>query len=434
MIKLHQIIIGSMLLMLTACPEVKPQPTEKSFTAISAGESHTCGLVQGGAAYCWGSNSSGELGNNDPNLASLYPDAVAATLDGTLLSFTSISTGLYFSCGLTIVGKAFCWGDNRFGQLGNGTLKNVKVPVSVLPPVGEQSLNFSSISTGVDSTCGLTLTGKAYCWGGNEFGQLGNNTTVAANIPVEVNAPKNSNILSFKQLSVGSFFVCGLTLNGTGYCWGSNERGALGNNGLTPSGNPTDFSTLPIAIATPANENSITFSNIATGINHACGLTTSGSAYCWGANEHGELGNGTSQPGTPVKPTLLPIAVVTPSNGNALIFSSIATGSTHTCGLTSIGTVYCWGENKTGQLGNNSVSDSNIPVAVASTKKGVVVKFSSISAGVGTTCGVGSTGKPYCWGTNVNGALGYSANDTPEDSNGQPINFSVVPIPVSPIY
>lgn len=432
MIKPHHIIFGSMLLLLTACSEIKPPPSEKSFIAISAGESHTCGLVQGGAAYCWGDNSSGGLGNNSPILASLHPDAVAATLDGTLLSFTSISTGLYFTCGLTTGGKAFCWGDNRFGQLGNGTIKDVKVPVAVLPPAGEQSLSFSSISTGIDSTCGLTLIGKAYCWGGNEFGQLGNNTTVTANIPVEVSAPKNGNALSFKQLSVGSFFVCGLILDGTGYCWGSNERGALGNNGLTPSGNSTNFSTLPIAIAAPANENPLAFSNISAGSSHVCGLTVVGAAYCWGANFYGELGNGTAQPGIPVQATLRPVAVAAPSGGNILTFTSITTGSIQTCGLTSIGTVYCWGRNPSGQLGNNSITDSLFPVLVSPTKKGLIVNFAIISTHLGAhTCGVSSTGKPYCWGTNVNGALG---NDFLEGDDGQPINYSKVPNPVYPIY
>jgi len=207
-------------------------PTAVTFALLTAGGIHTCGLTSGGTAYCWGANSTGELGNNSTTDS---PIPVAVT--GSLV-FTSVSaghgtgTGQTQTCGVTSAGAAYCWGYNGNGQLGNNTTTDSPIPVAVAG-----GLLFSSVSSGQFHTCGLTTAGAAYCWGGNGRGQLGNNTTTDSPVPVAVGGS-----LTFSSISSGNEHTCGLISGGVVYCWGRNDEGELGTNNTTGS-------TAPIAVA-----------------------------------------------------------------------------------------------------------------------------------------------------------------------------------------
>jgi alpha-tubulin suppressor-like RCC1 family protein len=340
---------------------------------IDAGYDLSCGLNAAGIGYCWGSNFSGRLGNN-----SLTDSSVPVPISGGL-TFSSISVGNFQSCGLTMVGSAYCWGDNFNGQLGNNnapTDSSVPVPVS-------GGLIFSSISVGNSYSCGLTMDGSAYCWGYNNYGQLGNNSSVYSSVPVPV-----SGGLSFSSISGGGFHSCGVTTAGSAYCWGRDSSGQLGSNSsATPR--------VPVLV-----NGGLSFSSISAGGDHSCGLTTTGSAYCWGSNISGELGNNN-------RPTNSSVPV--PVSGS-LSFSSITTGSNISCGLTTAGSAYCWGNNYKGGLGNsNAPTDSSVPVPVSG---GLI--FSSISGGYNHSCGVTTAGSAYCWGYNPFGQLG---NNSTTDSS-----------------
>src|SRR5947208_3870899 len=245
------------------------------------------------------------------------------------------------TCELTSTGAAYCWGANNYGQLGDGSTTNSATPVPV-----KGGLSFSAVATGGQHTCGLTSAGAAYCWGDNTKGQLGNASTTNSATPVAV-----AGGLSFGALAASGGHTCGLTSPGAAYCWGDNAEGQLGIGSTTNSSVP----------AVVAGE--LTFSALVTGRVHSCGFTSSGTAYCWGDNRFGQLGDGsTTNRATPV------------AVAGGLSFGALAAGGVsdpgvsyalRTCGLTNAGAAYCWGDNWNGQLGNGSTTNSAGPVAVA---------------------------------------------------------------------
>ena len=334
--------------------------------AISVGASHTCALTPTGQAYCWGLNTSGQLGNGTIGTGTrMVPTAVAGGL-----TFASISAGRAHTCALTPTGQAYCWGSNISGQLGDGTTTNQFVPTAVAG-----GLTFASIGAGAtDETCALTPTGQAYCWGSNTFGQLGDGTTTRRLMPTAV-----AGGLTFASISAGGNRVCALTPRGQAYCWGNNGSGQLGD------GTTSSSQMVPTAVA-----GGLTFASISAGFSHTCALTPTGQAYCWGINGSGRLGDGTTTN------RLVPTAVA-----GGLTFASISAGFSHTCGIAMTGQAYCWGLNQSGQLGDGTTTTRLVPTAVIGE-----LTFASISAGFSHTCGIAMTGQAYCWGLNQSGQLG----------------------------
>jgi alpha-tubulin suppressor-like RCC1 family protein len=325
--------------------------TVSALTRLSAGGWHTCGLTTGGAAYCWGTNFLGRLGDGTSgNVPVTSPVAVSGGL-----ALQAISAGGGHSCGLTTGGAAYCWGDGAL------------TPVAV-----SGGLVFGAMSAGAGHTCGLTTGGAAYCWGSNDSGQVGDGSTSYSTSPVAV-----SGGLVFQAISAGYHHTCGLTTGGAAYCWGDNEYGQLGDG-------TTSTRLIPVAVA-----GGLTFASLKAGGFHTCGLTTGGAASCWGWNNNGQLGDGTGTSRTS------PVAVA-----GARVFQAISAGLLHTCGLTG-GAAYCWGNNSSGQLGDGTLERQPGPVAVA----GALV-FEAISAGYFHTCGVTTGEAAYCWGYNDDGQLG----------------------------
>lgn len=342
-------------------------PVQPAFVSVSSGWAHTCGVAPDGAAYCWGDNSSGQLGDGTTT-ASTTPVLVSGGLN-----FASIHAGYLHTCGLTTGGSAYCWGDNFFGELGDGTTTNRSTPV---PVSGE--LTFESIHASYFHVCGVTADGSAYCWGGNSDGALGNGTTT--NGPTPDPGPV-SGVLTFELISAGSFHTCAVATGGSAYCWGLRSAGRLGDGGAT-----TGDQTTPVPVS-----GELEFESVSAAFAHSCGVTTSGSVYCWGSSGAGRLGNGVTA-GSENEP--VPVSSV-------LVFASVSAGHAHTCGVTAGGSAYCWGFNGDGQLGDGTTTDRSTPVAVADG-----LTFASISAQSGHTCGVTTTGDAYCWGDNSAGQLG----------------------------
>ncbi len=306
--------------------------TGVSFEAIFAGGAHTCALTSvPGAAYCWGRGESGQLGVPAP-------------------PSTCVTDGGFSSCSM--------------------------VPV----PVGG-GLAFEKLAGGGAHTCALTSDGTAYCWGNNTHGQLGDNSSTSQNAPVQV-----AGGLKFVSIDAGAVHTCAVTSAGEAYCWGRNDRGQLGDGTTTPRA-------VPVAVT-----GSLTFQRVAAGgfsVGHTCGLTDLGAAYCWGDNDRGQLGFGTSD--------LNPHTSPGPVSGG-LVFKGLTVGlDRHNCGLTDVGTAYCWGENAFGALGNGSTMRSAVPVAVTGS-----FSFHQVIAGgfIGHSCGVIDGGAAYCWGENEMGQVG----------------------------
>ncbi len=325
--------------------------------SVVAGGGHTCGLLTDGAAYCWGDNSSGQLGDGTRVSRSL-PAGVAGGL-----AFATLSASSDHSCGLTTGGAAYCWGDNGEGQLGDGTTASSAVPVAVAG-----ALTFSAVVAGDYYTCGLTAGGAAYCWGTNWTGQLGDGSTTSRSVPVAVTGG-----LTFTALAAGTYHTCGIARGGVPYCWGYNLRGELGDGTRTARA-------APVAVT-----GGLTLSAIGAGDFQTCGVTPGGTAYCWGV----VFSDSTSLTSPP--PEVVP---------GGLSFVALVVGNGHTCGITTPGAAYCWGFNYAGQLGDGSTTDTSAPVAVAGG-----LTLSALSARGANTCGFAS-GVAYCWGENGSGQLG----------------------------
>src|SRR6266699_2839888 len=246
------------------------------FTTIAARGSgtgsHSCGVTTAGAIYCWGSNSRGQIGDNSGT--DQYSPALVQAPAG--VTFTAITTGFFHSCGLATSGAVYCWGDNGSGELGDNTSVAKPTPVQANAPAG---VTFATLDAGYYHTCAVTPTGSAYCWGANGSGQLGDNTAIGKPVPTAVQGG-----LQFALVSGGADHTCGVTTTGIGYCWGFNGDGEIGDN-------TTLNSLTPKAIA-----GSLSLSIPAAGLGHSCAVTTgpSAMAYCWGFNGEGQLGDGTT--------------------------------------------------------------------------------------------------------------------------------------------
>ena len=346
---------------------------------LATGDSHSCKLTAEGQAYCWGRDSYGQLGDgsDSPDICSDNPcSQIPVLVDNSMFSgdeaFVYISGGCNHTCGITTKGRAYCWGSDVYGQLGEGVrspqvcgvgseaCSQFPFPVDTSGVTGEKE--FVSISGGNHHTCGLTTDGKAYCWGSDFYGQIGDGvTSLSSNIPVPVETSGITGEKAFVSITVGDSHSCGLTTDGQVYCWGRDYFGQLGDGGSS-----TDSLT-PVPVNTSGVTGDKSFVFISAGQWNTCGLTTEGRAYCWGSDQFGQLGDGSniidecnSFPCSQ-SPILVDTSVVT--GGKAFIF--LTGGCFHSCGLTDEGQAYCWGRDSSGQLGNGGTSnDSQIPVLV----------------------------------------------------------------------
>ena len=191
--------------------------------------------------------------------------------------------------------------------------------------------------------------------------------------------PTQPATLTFRAVSAGGYHACGVTAAGLAYCWGWNDRGQLGDG-------TTIDQHRPVRVAGGAS-----YAAVSTRGGYTCGVTAAGAAYCWGSNSGGQLGDGTFDDRSS------PVAVL----GSLRFVAVSAGGDRHTCGATTAGAAYCWGRNERGQLGDATTTDRSKPVLVAGE-----VSFAAVSAGGSHTCGVTAAGAAYCWGSNVLGELG----------------------------
>jgi alpha-tubulin suppressor-like RCC1 family protein len=310
-------------------------PAGVSFTQLTAGQGHTCGLGSDSKTYCWGFNDRGQLGDGSTSNRS----APVAVNTPAGVSFTGLSAGDRNTCGLGSDGKTYCWGTNDHGQLGDGGAAPRPTPGAVNMPAG---VSFTQLSGGAYHTCALGNDAKTYCWGMGGNGQLGDGANTTRSSPVVATAPAG---VSFTQLAVGSFHTCARGSDNKSYCWGLNENGPLGN------GATANTSGL-VEVISPAG---VSFTHLVAGTIHTCGLGSDAKTYCWGYGRYGQLGNGDTAN------RLTPAPIIAPAG---VTFTGLIAGWYHTCGLGSDTKTYCWGLNETSQLGDSGTMDRSTPIAV----------------------------------------------------------------------
>jgi alpha-tubulin suppressor-like RCC1 family protein len=343
------------------------------FTMVAPGERHTCARATNNAIYCWGRNVYGQLGNGT---SSATPSLVPVKVVGGL-SFKAVYTGGNHSCGITQNDRGFCWGAGTSGQLGNGVGTDRSAPVEIFG-----GHLWSTIGPLEDATCGITTLGVTLCWGENDHGQTGDGSGTPKPTPIAVFG-------NHTFTSLGRFggdaddHKCGIEANGSLWCWGANQFGQIGDG---TSG--TDRLT-PVMVGSG-------YKFSAQGDGATCAITVAGLSQCWGNNLNGRIGDGT----TVSKAT--PTAVLT-----SLTFVAIGVGQLHVCAMNGDGVAYCWGNNLKGQLGDGTNVDRLVPGPVSGGHL-----FSDIRSGQAHSCGVRRDGKILCWGFNQDGRLGdNSLND-----------------------
>lgn len=322
----------------TVCTRPVPIWGEWGFRDLTLGDAHSCGLLHA-QAYCWGWNEFGQLGDAGQVLTRCYgtmPLSCSLEPFPVALGYAvvDIDAGPDHACAVVSVGDAYCWGLNQFGQLGAGHRVNSGTPLRVLRPDGER---FESMAAARSHTCALMESGNAYCWGANLNGRLGNGSTIDTLLPVRV-----SSDVPFTAIDAASLHTCALDREGTPYCWGFYGEGRLGA-GPTPIDRTTPY---PVDVPEPLVQ-------ISTGERHTCGVAADGSLYCWGYNVAGQLGQG------PGPDAYSPVETEFP--GRAM---RVSAGGSHTCALRENGTLFCWGANDSGQLGLGDRTPTAFPARV----------------------------------------------------------------------
>jgi alpha-tubulin suppressor-like RCC1 family protein len=335
---------------------------------ISAGSGHTCGLTPSGRAFCWGLNNTGQLGDGTTTDRH-EPTAVLG--DHT---FTSITTGGGFTCAIQMDGIASCWGSNGGGALGDGTPENRLVPT---PVAGDHI--FTEISAGSAFTCAIDVENVAFCWGLNTVGNLGNGTfDEDSHVPTEVSGER-----LFTSITLGQAHACAIDTDGDAFCWGWNAFGQLGRGDQAGC-------TVPCRVSTEDR-----FVVIEAGGTHTCAIRTDGAAYCWGDNWRGQLGDGTTED------RFRPTAVGGGHRFSALSSMAGSAVASHTCAVRDDAAALCWGASDFGQLGDGTTTSRLVPTVVSTGTDATVV-----TAGTRHTCAIRDEGMAFCWGRNEFGQLG----------------------------
>jgi len=335
---------------------------------ITLGSDHTCATSAAGT-FCWGANEYGRLGDGSTSQRNSPTPVLGENSD-----VIAIAAGGRHSCLVAADHRVRCWGDGRVGQLGDDVVYQFASPT----PVTGLDADMVDIASGAGHSCALSNTGEVRCWGSNVWGQLGDGTLENRTTPVAVNGLP-SGVLT---VTAGALHTCAVLNGGAAYCWGNDSSGQLGG------GNSGAWRTTPSPVL--GLESNV--ADLYAGYAHTCARMTDNSVYCWGNNQGGQLGDGTYEYRSS------PVAVVGLDEGAV----TLAVGSLHSCALTTLGSVKCWGENWRGELGDGSTTARPVATPVI----GLSAAAIAIAAGDGHTCATLSNGAVMCWGSNEYGQIG----------------------------
>ena len=314
---------------------------------IAAGSYHTLALKSDGSVWAWGHNNYGQLGDGTTTDSSIPLEVL------NLAGVTAIAAGRYHTVALKTDGSVWAWGYNGHGQLGDGTNDNENTPVQVTGFDGSGWLSdVAAIAAVGDYTIALKTDGSVWAWGDNGLGQLGDGTNDNKNTPVQVKGPGGVDWLAdVFAIAAGGYHTVALKTDGSVWAWGNNTTGQLGDG-------TNDNKNTPVQVKGAGGSGWLTdVTAIGAGWHHTMALKTDGSVWAWGDNTTGQLGDGTTDnKNTPVQ--------VKGADGSGWLsdITAIAAGSGHTMALKSDGSVWAWGDNDYGQLGDNTITDSTTPV------------------------------------------------------------------------
>lgn len=379
---------------------------------ISAGEYHTCALRTGGTVWCWGDNRYGQLGDGtrgDANFNRLQPVQVKQG-NGFLTDVKNIGAGSGHTCAVKNNGSVWCWGDATWGQVGDGTTGDVDNHNRLKAVQVKQGSGFltgiTQVSAGLYISCARRNDGTAWCWGFDGKGQLGDGTSGDSlhRRLKAVQVKHGSGFLTgVTQVSAGSLSqACARTSDGAAWCWGQDDWGQLGDG--TTGG--VQFSRHKAVRVVNANGPLAGVTGVAAGDGHGCATTTNGLVWCWGHASDGQTGDGavTNMHLTAVKVKL--------ASGGALTdVDQVGARGYFSCARRTGGTAWCWGSNEYGQIGDGTHGDANhdrrkAVQVIGPGGSGLLAGVASISAGRFHTCVAMADKSAWCWGHDGNGQLG----------------------------
>jgi alpha-tubulin suppressor-like RCC1 family protein len=335
---------------------------------IEMGLFHNCVVNAKGELFCWADNEYGQLGDGTTN------DQEKPLRIGTDSDWAFVAGGSGHTCAIKRNGALYCWG----GYVGNYLLYDYEEikrkwlqddwgshPVRV-----GNDMDWEMVSSGAWHVCGIKGNGELYCWGTNTMGQVGDGTKVDKHAPVRVGTDSDWNLVA-----VSFFHTCAIKMNGDLYCWGENKDGKLGDG-------TKENRLLPVRIGADH-----TWEKVSRSGSHTCAIDAKGELFCWGDNTFGQVGDGTNENRS--VPTRI---------GSDSDWEEVAGGSLHTCAINKSGELYCWGYNNGGQLGDGTLNNRNIPFKI-----GQDADWTTISAASDYTCAVKIDGRLFCWGVDTCG-------------------------------
>jgi len=365
-------------LALPALSATASTPTARQ--SVSAGWFHSCAIKGDGTVWCWGSNWAGQVGDGSTT-SSNVPVQV-----GTSTDWVSVASGDTHTCAMNTSGGIWCWGYNHYGQLGIGSYDgggdgSWTGDSRTTPSEVVGSLTWILLSGGDNHYCAITSGAELYCWGanGNPPGRLGTGDS-------DYSHPAPSKVgteADWATVDAGDYHTCATKLDGSLYCWGY----TLGDGRLGTG--RSESSLTPLRVGRANN-----WISVSAGYYSSCAIADGGALFCWGANQSGQLGDGTTTM------RLSPVEVSADVQWKSVDVDNNY-GSRHTCGITMGGALYCWGANENGQLGIGSRENSAIPVQVGSD-----TDWELVSTGANHTCATKVNRSIYCWGSNGSGELG----------------------------
>jgi alpha-tubulin suppressor-like RCC1 family protein len=352
-------------------PPVRVSGLDSPATQVSLMRQTSCAVTAAGGAMCWGNNDYGQIGDGSQtdtgNSISHYGARDVAGLTGGV---RQVAAGEHHACALKNDGSVWCWGDNSYGQVGDGTSVKRLTPVQVSGIDGAVA-----IDAGLSHTCALTAAGAVYCWGRNERGEIGDGSTDNRNTAVAV-VGLDAGVAA---IALGQAYSCALLQDGGVRCWGYNNVGQIGDASTTDRHVPT------------AIDDSDAYARISAGGDHTCGVTTAGAAKCWGYNSSGQLGDGTT---TARKSP-------TPVDGLDSGVSLVAAGAHHSCAVQD-GVLKCWGYNGYYQLGDGGHVNQALPETIVA----ISGSIDAVELGEDRSCVLLADGDAKCFGYNHYGSLG----------------------------
>jgi alpha-tubulin suppressor-like RCC1 family protein len=387
------VVAAAIAAVLVACTETTAPPlrfplleddAQGDWYSVSVGADHSCALKLNGSIYCWGSNRYGQLGIAKTDTvcgtgSSKFACSLAPVLVPSNVKFQSVTAGQRHTCAITTQREAYCWGANDQSQAGG--FAGGPTPLRI-----QGALPWTQISAGYTHTCAVRSDGALFCWGQSERGEIGNGSFFTATQPARVAITD-----PVASVSAGQSRTCARTTVGRVYCWGS--IWTLRQDGLELSRSQTTPQLVP---------GSPSMSTISVGAFTTCGADFTGFAYCWEANPRGSIGDGSTE------------GSVTPKRvATDLEFVHLSAGIVQTCGVTISGAGYCWGDDSFGQLGVpfslvlERCADGTLPCVTRPLPILGRQAFTEISTGLGShSCGVTTRGNLYCWGLGQSGQRG----------------------------